>query len=113
MLESLRTFDAPFNVTFFHPYFPYFDQFLRVMPNTLICLSASIGVVMVTTVILIPDLKAAFSLVCAMTSIMTMIGGFMYALHIYLDVISMITLIMSVGFSVDFCVHLCHHFYSK
>ena len=68
---------------------------------------------LVTTVVLIPDLKAAFSLVCAMASIMTMIGGFMYALHIYLDVISMITLIMSVGFSVDFCVHLCHHFYSK
>lgn len=113
MLESLRSIETPFNVTFFHPYFPYFDQFLQVKTNTLTCLGASITVVLFTTVVLIPDPKAAISLVIAMASIMTMIGGFMYLLQIYLDVISMITLIMSVGFSVDFCVHLCHHFYSR
>ena len=113
MVQSLRNLETPFNVTFFHPYFPYFDQFLQVQPNTMKCLASGIVLVLFITLLLIPDRQAGFILMLAIISIMLLISQAMFLLDIYLDVISMMTLIMSVGFSVDFCVHLSHHFYSR
>ena len=113
MVQSLRNLETPFNVTFFHPYFPYFDQFLQVQPNTMKCLASGIVLVLLITLLLIPDRQAGFILMLAIISIMLLISQAMFLLDIYLDVISMMTLIMSVGFSVDFCVHLSHHFYSR
>ena len=112
-VQSLRSLETPWNVTFFHPYFPYFDQFLQVQPNTLKCLASGIILVLLITLLLIPDRQAGLILMLAIISIMLLIGQAMFLLDIYLDVISMMTLIMSVGFSVDFCVHLSHHFYSR
>ena len=37
--------------------------------------------------------------------------GTMVMVNISLDVISMITLIMCTGFSVDFCAHICHNYF--
>ena len=113
LLKAFRNLETPFNVTFFHPYFPFFDQYLEVMPNTAACLGFSILFVLLITFLLIPDIAAGLTLGLAIISIMLIIGEAMYLLDIYLDVISMMTLIMSVGFSVDFCVHLSHHFFSE
>lgn len=104
---------SSFNVTVFSPYFPFFDQYLQVWESTLVCLSISAVVVLVVTFLLIPNFKACIILCLTISSTIVQVGGFMVLWDINLDVVSMIELIMCVGFSVDFCAHICNHFYTS
>merc|ERR1712141_829887 len=52
-----------------------------------------------------------FSLVLALASIGVNVFGFMILWDINLDVVSIISLIMCIGFSVDFCAHICHSYF--
>jgi predicted RND superfamily exporter protein len=98
-------------VTIFHPYFPFFDQFACVWSNTLLCCGLGTFAVIVVTLVLIPNLIGAIFVTLAIVSIEVGVIGFMVLWDIYLDVISMISLVMCIGFSVDFCAHICHHFF--
>jgi len=113
LVKSLRQVakSSVYNVTVFHPFFPYIDQFAEVYANTINCLFLGTVIVVVVTVVLIPNWKASVMLVLAIISIEVCVIGFMVKWDINLDVISMITLIMCIGFSVDFCAHICNHFF--
>ena len=102
LVRSLRQVadESSFNVTVFHPYFPFFDQFLRVWNNTLLCLGVSVGAVLLITFLLIPNVKACIILFLTISSLIVQVGGFMVLWDVSLDVISMILLIMGAGFSV-------------
>ena len=102
LVRSLRQVadESSFNVTVFHPYFPFFDQFLRVWNNTLLCLGVSAGAVLLITFLLIPNVKACIILFLTISSLIVQVGGFMVLWDVNLDVISMILLIMGAGFSV-------------
>ena len=102
LVNSLREIaDAsPFNVTVFNPFFPYFDQFIKVRPNTLQTIAISTVVVLLVTFMLIPNIYACVVLVINFASIAIQVCGFMVLWDIYLDVISMIAIIMCIGFSV-------------
>ena len=89
--------------------------------------------VVLVTMFLIPDVYVIFSLMFAMACIIMCVIGGMVLLDVYLDIISMICLIMCVGFSkfkfnsimrighnpwfhgiflgVDFCAHICHSYF--
>jgi len=99
------------NVTVYSPFFPYFDQYIQVWPNTKLCLGISTVMVFIATFLLIPNIKACIVLLMTISSTIVQVGGFMVLWDINLDVVSMIELIMCVGFSVDFCAHICNHFY--
>ena len=102
LVKSLRQVadSSHFNVTVFNPYFPFFDQFLQVSPSTFKCLTISTLVVLMVTFILIPNVKAGIVLMLTIASIICQVCGFMVLWNVYLDVISMICLIMCIGFSV-------------
>ena len=102
LVNSLRKVadSSHFNVTVFNPYFPFFDQFLQVWSATVKCLTVSTIVVLMVTFILIPNVKAGIVIVLTIASIICQVCGFMVLWNVYLDVISMICLIMCIGFSV-------------
>ena len=102
LVKSLRQVadSSQFNVTVFNPSFPFFDQFLQVWPSTVKCLTVSTIIVLLVTFILIPNAKACLVLMLTIASIICQVCGFMVLWNVYLDVISLICLIMCIGFSV-------------
>lgn len=99
-----------YDVTVFHPYFIFFDQFIAVLPTTIQCVCVAAGVMMVVSLILIPNPLCSLWVAFCIISIELGVLGIMPVWGVRLDAISMINLIMCIGFSVDFSAHISYHF---
>jgi len=98
------------NVTVFHPYFIYFDQFLIVLPTTVQCVLIAAVLMMLISIIFIPNPICSLWVAFSIISIEVGVVGFMTMWDVSLDSISMINLIMCIGFSVDFSAHISYHY---
>lgn len=110
MMETLRkvALDAPFNVTVFNPFFIYFDQFVLVRTTSIQAISLAAGVMMVISLIFIPNPLCSLWVAFSIVSIEVGVVGYMTLWGVNLDSISMINLIMCIGFSVDFSAHISY-----
>ncbi|XP_059085316.1 patched domain-containing protein 3-like isoform X2 [Tigriopus californicus] len=102
-----------YNVSAYHPYFMYFDQFLLVLPMTIQCVTVAAVIMMVIALVFIPKPICALWVAFSIVSIEIGVIGFMTLWGVTLDSISMINLIMCIGFSVDFSAHISYHFMAK
>jgi len=112
MLSTLRQIvdDAPFKATIYHPFFSLFDQFAQVTRTTLECVVCCVICMTIVTAIFIPDKRSIIWVTFTIISVEVGIVGFMALIGIRLDVISMIVIIMGIGFSVDFSAHISYHY---
>ena len=97
-------------MTVFNPYFIYFDQFLGVLPNTVQCVGLAALIMLIVSLVFIPNPICSLWVAFAIMSIELGVLGFMAFWGINLDAISMINLIMSIGFSVDFAAHISYSY---
>ncbi|XP_045785831.1 patched domain-containing protein 3 [Maniola jurtina] len=110
MVRALREVVAqsPLNASVFHPYFVFFDQFELVMPTSIQNLCYGALMMMITSFIFIPNILCSLWVAFSIISIEIGVVGYMALWDINLDSISMINLIMCIGFSVDFTAHICY-----
>ncbi|XP_068239461.1 patched domain-containing protein 3-like isoform X2 [Palaemon carinicauda] len=110
MMETLRKVaeDSPFNVTVFNPFFIFFDQFVLVRTTSIQAISLAAGVMMVISLIFIPNPLCSLWVAFSIVSIEVGVVGYMTLWDVNLDSISMINLIMCIGFSVDFSAHISY-----
>lgn len=110
MVQDLRQIckDSPLNVSVFHPYFVFFDQFELIRPTSLQAMIIGAFIMMVTSFIFIPNMLCSFWVAFSVISIELGVAGYMALWDVNLDSISMINLIMCIGFSVDFTAHICY-----
>lgn len=115
MVKDLRDIckSAPVNVTIFHPYFVFFDQFALVWPTTLQNFLVGALVMMIISFIFIPSLTCSIWITFSIISIEIGVVGYMSLWDVNLDSISMINLIMCIGFSIDFTAHICYVYMSS
>lgn len=110
MMEAFRKVaaDSKFNVTVFNPFFIYFDQYVLVRTTSIqaICLAA--GIMMIVSLIFIPNPLCSLWVAFSIVSIEIGVVGYMTLWGVNLDSISMINLIMCIGFSVDFSAHISY-----
>jgi hypothetical protein len=97
-----------YNVTTFMPLWLFTDQYALVVPNTIQNIAIAIAVMVIIAVLLIPQPMCAFWVALAIASIDVGVVGYMTLWGVNLDVISMITIIMSIGFSVDYAAHITY-----
>lgn len=71
------------------------------------------GVMMLVSFLFIPNLLCSLWVAFSIVSIETGVIGYMALWHVNLDSISMINLIMCIGFSVDFTAHICYAYMSS
>ena len=111
-MTTLRevTDDAPFQTVIFNPHFPLFDQFLDVRPSTLITVLVCILAMAAVTLIFIPNRTSVLWIIFTIISVEFGVVGFMFYWNVKLDVITMIVLIMGIGFSVDSSAHISYHY---
>nr|KAG5713846.1 hypothetical protein BaRGS_024473 [Batillaria attramentaria] len=91
----------------YHSAFVAYEQFLAVLPATLQMVGCAVAVMFVVTFIFLPHPLMVFLVTLTIIMILVGIFGFMYYWDISLSSITMIHLVMSVGFSVDFSAHVC------
>ncbi|CAL4066460.1 unnamed protein product [Meganyctiphanes norvegica] len=110
MMEELRQIarDSKFDVTVFNPFFIYFDQYVLVRTTSIqaVCLAA--GIMMIVSLVFIPNPLCSLWVAFSIISIEIGVVGYMTLWGVNLDSISMINLIMCIGFSVDFSAHISY-----
>jgi patched domain-containing protein len=90
--------------------FKFYEQFEQTLPNVVQSFIIAIEAMYLISLIFIPDLVSVFCIIFSMISIMTGLLGGMHLSGLTLSSITMIELIMSIGFCVDFSAHVTHAF---
>ncbi|XP_012282501.1 patched domain-containing protein 3 [Orussus abietinus] len=115
MVGELRRIcqESPLNASVFHPYFVFFDQFELVRPTSIQCMIFGALVMMLISFVFIPNILCCLWVAFCIVSIELGVAGYMSLWDVNLDSISMINLIMCIGFSVDFTAHICYAYMSS
>lgn len=115
MMTTLRRTaeDCPVVLLVFHPAFIYFDQYTVIMDNTVKTILVAVVVMLVVSLLLIPSPLCSLWVAFAICSVIVGVAGFMALWGVNLDSISMINLVMCIGFSVDFSAHISYSFVSS
>ncbi|XP_044014155.1 patched domain-containing protein 3-like [Aphidius gifuensis] len=114
MLNELRQIckNSGLNATVFHPYFIFVDQFDLVLPTSYQNMIWGAITMMGVSFFFIPNLLCSFWIAFCIISIELGVVGYMALWNVNLDSISMINLVMCLGFSVDFTAHICYAYMS-
>ncbi|XP_066280920.1 patched domain-containing protein 3-like [Branchiostoma lanceolatum] len=103
---------SPFQTTVYHPSFIFYDQYIAILPNTLQNLGIATATMFVVALVLVPHPVCSIWVTLSIVSICTGVVGYMTFWDVNLDAISMINIIMCIGFSVDFSAHITYAFVS-
>ncbi|XP_065485835.1 patched domain-containing protein 3-like [Caloenas nicobarica] len=106
--ETAKQCSVPLMV--YHPAFIYYDQFLVIVQNTIQNIIVATGAMLVVSLLLIPSPLCCLWVTFAVVSVIVGVAGFMTFWNINLDSISMINLVICIGFSVDFSAHISYAF---
>ncbi|KAI6203089.1 Patched family protein [Aphelenchoides besseyi] len=107
-LREVASRYSGYNVTTFMPLWLFTDQYAIVVPNTVQNIAIAIGVMIVIVLLLIPQPTCTLWVALSIASIVFGVVGFMALWNVRLDPISMITILMSIGFSVDYSAHVTY-----
>ncbi|KAM9308211.1 patched domain-containing protein 3 [Gastrophryne carolinensis] len=110
MLIHLRSITDSCSVGMFayHPLFIYLDQYVEIIQNTIQNIVVATCVMLVVSVLFIPDPLSSLWVTFSIASIIVGIIGFMSFWKENLDSISMINVVICIGFSVDFSAHIVY-----
>ncbi|XP_062568477.1 uncharacterized protein LOC134230660 [Saccostrea cucullata] len=114
LMQNVRELasECKFSVFAYTPGFIFYEQYVEIFPATMQTLGIAVAVMMVVTTIFMPNIFLVVIVTVTLVIILLGIVGFMHFLDLTLSSITMIDLIMTVGFSVDFSAHICHAYMS-
>ncbi|XP_029971013.1 patched domain-containing protein 3 [Salarias fasciatus] len=104
---------CPVQLLVFHPAFVYLDQDAVIVGNAVQTVLAAVAAMLMVSLVLIPGPLCSVLVTLAVCSVLLGVAGFMSLWAVSLDSISLINLIMCVGFSVDFSAHVSYAFVSS
>ncbi|KHN86876.1 Patched domain-containing protein 3 [Toxocara canis] len=108
LMREVASRYTAYNITTFMPLWLFTDQYAIVIPNTIQNIVIALSVMIVIAILLIPQPLCSLWVALAIASIDLGVIGFMTLWDVNLDAISMITIIMSIGFSVDYSAHITY-----
>ncbi|XP_073672370.1 patched domain-containing protein 3-like [Paramisgurnus dabryanus] len=111
--EKCGQFQPPINLTVYHPMFIYFDQYDFIVSSTIQNVIVTTCAMLLISLLLIPNPICSAWVTFAIASVFVGVAGFMALWDVSLDSISMIILIICIGFSVDFSAHISYAFVSS
>ncbi|XP_052068925.1 patched domain-containing protein 3-like [Mytilus californianus] len=90
------------------PGFIFFEQYVVILSQTMQTLGICVAVVFIVITIFLPLPVMILLITITVVLIMTSVIGFMHLWGLTLSSITMIHIIMCIGFCVDFATHVCH-----
>nr|XP_012644234.1 patched domain-containing protein 3 isoform X1 [Microcebus murinus] len=97
----------------FNQAFIYFDQFAAILENTVRNVMVASAAMFIVSLLLIPHPMCSLWVTFAIASVIVGVTGFMAFWNVNLDSISMINLVICIGFSFDFSAHISYAFVSS
>jgi len=115
MVDGLRDIAdrCPVPLLVYHPAFIYYDQYAVIVPSTVQSIGVTTAVMLVVSLLLIPNPLCSLWVTFSIGSVIVGVTGFMALWAVKLDTISMIILVVCVGFTVDFAAHISYAFVSS
>ncbi|XP_033644620.1 patched domain-containing protein 3-like isoform X1 [Asterias rubens] len=111
MLSLRETAEAsPFDVIVYHPAFVLYESYVGIIPNLLQTLGIALACMFLVAVIMIPHPVCAVWVSLCVISIDVAVLGYMSLWGVNIDPISMVNIILCIGFSVDFSAHITYAF---
>jgi hypothetical protein len=110
--EIAQAHSSNFNVSVYHPWFHFVDQFIIIRELTVKLVATAAAIVMAIAIIFIPNAVCSVCVFFTIAGIEVGVLGFMCLWGISLDIISILCLIMCIGFSVDFSAHISYAYIS-
>ncbi|XP_047375887.1 LOW QUALITY PROTEIN: patched domain-containing protein 3 [Sciurus carolinensis] len=93
--------------------FIYFDQYAAIIENTVRNIMVASSAMFIVSLLLIPHPMCSLWVTFAIASVIVGVTGFMAFWNVNLDSISMINLVICIGFSFDFSAHISYAFVSS
>lgn len=97
----------------YNPAFIYFDQYTAIIENTIRNVIVASAAMFIVSILLIPHPLCSLWVTFAIGSVIVGVTGFMAFWNVNLDTISMINLVICIGFSFDFSAHISYAFVSS
>lgn len=94
----------------YSPAFIFIEQYAAIYSQTLQTLGICVGVVFLITAIFLPLPIMILFITMSVVLIMLSVIGFMHFWNLTLSSVTMIHIVMCIGFCVDFSTHVCHAF---
>ncbi|CAD5209684.1 unnamed protein product [Bursaphelenchus okinawaensis] len=111
--EILKRYGKKFHIMSHHPLEKVPTESAASAPINFIQTAVSAIVLMsILVFFFIMDSEAIFSVVLSILSISSGTVGYLYLWSVNLDAVSLISMLMSIGFSVDYSAHVCYHYYT-
>ncbi|XP_062587890.1 patched domain-containing protein 3-like [Saccostrea cucullata] len=107
--QGLSLYNLVSDHSYFYKYSVWDEDYFTTEP-IITFVGVALAVMFVITILFMPHPLMVFIVTITLVSILTGIFGFMHIWDLTLSSITMIHLVISVGFSVDFSVHICHAF---
>ncbi|KFD52109.1 hypothetical protein M513_06954 [Trichuris suis] len=107
-MRRIASDNAALNVTTFNKLWPYVDQYDAILPNIIQECGYGIMCMILLALLLIPKAICSLWVTFAILSVDLGVIGFMTLWGLNMDTVSMITIVMSIGFSVDFSAHIAY-----
>ncbi|KAG9340098.1 hypothetical protein JZ751_022021, partial [Albula glossodonta] len=104
---------CPVPLVVYHPAFIYYDQYAVIVINTVQNIGVTTAVMLLISLLLIPNPLCSLWVTFSIASVIVGVTGFMALWDVNLDTISMIILVVCIGFSVDFSAHISYAFVSN
>ncbi|CAD5218991.1 unnamed protein product [Bursaphelenchus okinawaensis] len=108
LIRSIARSWSKYNVTTFHEYYPFADQYLELKPALIRNCILAVLCMGIVAFLMIPHVGGVLVIVAAIISIDIGVIGYMTIWGVNLESVSMITIIMSIGFSVDLSAHISY-----
>ena len=97
-------------VTVYSPLFIFTEQYVAVFPNTIQNMIIAVISMLCVSLLLIPHPVVSIWVTLSIASICCGVVGYMALWEVSLDAVSMINIIMCIGFCVDFSAHITYAF---
>ncbi|KAE9549531.1 hypothetical protein FO519_007249 [Halicephalobus sp. NKZ332] len=111
--EILARYSGSFNVSSHHAFEKVPTESAASAPSNFIQTAVSAIILMsILVLIFVMDVGAIFSVVLSILSISCGTVGYLHLWGVNLDAVSLISMLMSIGFSVDYSAHICYHYFT-
>eukprot|EP00918_Siedleckia_nematoides_P044570 GHVU01097448.1.p1 GENE.GHVU01097448.1~~GHVU01097448.1.p1 ORF type:complete len:799 (+),score=182.34 GHVU01097448.1:299-2398(+) len=108
--DDIATYGGEFGAFAYMPLFVYYETDLTIVETVMINLVGAFCGIIAVSMLMIRGWSSILLVSAMIVSVLTGLFGFMYFAGVQLNILTMILLILSIGFSVDYTVHVAHTF---
>ena len=90
--------------------FVFAEQYIIIVPTTVLTLGIAVASMLLVSLVMMPNIVVGLLVTLSVASILVGVIGFMALWDVALESISMVNLVLCIGFSVDFSAHVAYAF---